>query len=136
MTRRSRTTGVERSYALARLSAAQAYLQQAVLSRELVEGPFGHSTVVSAATIAGIAAADAACGHALGLVNASGNHSDAVDLLRTVRGGGPPAKALGNLLGKKSESQYTAQPTSESAAKRALRHAEVVVEFAQTVTRT
>jgi hypothetical protein len=136
VTRRGRTTNVERSYALGRLAAARAFLQQAVLSSELVEGPYNHSTVVSAATIAGIAAADAACGHTLGVVSSSANHGDAVDLLRTVRGGTQPAKALGILLGRKTDSQYTAQPTSESTASRAIRQAESIIEFAQDVIRT
>ncbi|MDQ3158422.1 MAG: hypothetical protein M3Q98_17170 [Actinomycetota bacterium] len=136
MNARAKTTTVDRAYAAARLNIADTFLRQAEVSAELVEGAYAHNAVVSAATHAGIAAADGACGHALGVVNSSPNHGDAVRLLRTVSGSAEAAKALAGLLAKKTSAQYTTQTFNASTATTALRQAHVLADFARKVLRT
>jgi len=56
MAREDKTRAVDQRYAETRLSDARAYLQQAEISLEFVDGPRRNATVVSSAVLAGIAA--------------------------------------------------------------------------------
>lgn len=72
------------------------------------------NVVGSLAVLAGIAAADAICGRALGERSASESHTDAVDLLGRVKGD-RLAPTLRRLLQSKSDTQYS--PLLLSAAR-------------------
>src|SRR5699024_11879427 len=71
VTRQDKTRDVDSAYAATRMEDAQAYLQQAQISLDYVEGTRRYATVVSAAVIAGIAATDVVCARTLGKVSAS-----------------------------------------------------------------
>jgi hypothetical protein len=75
----------------------RAYLQQADISLQLVDGLRRNATVVSSAVLAGIAACDAACALALGMVSA-GAHEQAVRLLARVSGSTRAAGDLSKLV--------------------------------------
>ena len=87
---------------------------------------------VSSAVIAGIAAADAACCHALGQRSRSENHKDASNLVKQVAPGGPAAASrLQRLLALKDESQYGFGGMGGQKHEVALRQAQSLVEFAE-----
>jgi hypothetical protein len=67
MAREDKTRPVDRAHAETRLNDARAFLQQADISLQFVDGPRRNATVVSSAVLAGIAACDAACALALGM---------------------------------------------------------------------
>ena len=92
--------------------------------------------VVSLAVLAGIAASDAACCHALGEHSRSQAHSDAIDLLEHVDGGEQAAKQLRRLLALKDAANYGLGTISSSKAKSAVRSAAAMVTFAEETLRT
>ena len=106
MAREDKTRRVDRAYAETRLNDARAYLQQAEISRQLVEGPRRDATVVSSAVLAGIAASDAACAVVLGMVSV-GAHDQAVKLLSRVSGSAKAVNDLSKLTAIKTAAQYT-----------------------------
>jgi hypothetical protein len=55
MAREDKVRAVDRAFAETRLSVARAFLQQADISLQLVEGSLRNATVVSSAVLAGIA---------------------------------------------------------------------------------
>jgi hypothetical protein len=88
----------------------------------------------SAAVLAGIAAADAACCAALGERSRSEDHRDAIGLVRSIEPGGPAAaKQLDRLLGIKDASQYGLRDVGGPALVAARRQARALVTFAETV---
>lgn len=89
----------------------------------------------SLAVLAGIAAGDAICGHALKQRSRGQDHHQAVDLLRTVRNAGPAAKALSTLLDIKDAAQYGTAGLSADKTAQALRAAEAVVSQMDVVLR-
>lgn len=135
MSAKAKTIAVDRGYAASRFSIAEVFLRQAELSVDLVGGTYAYNAVTSAAVQAGIAAADAACGHALGMVSSSPNHGDGVRLLRGVSGSEAAVKALAGLVAMKTKAQYTTQAVGQGAATKALRQASCLMEFAQLVLR-
>lgn len=112
MTREDKTRAVDRTYAKTRLSDARAYLQQADISLQLVDGPRRNATVASSAVLAGIAAGDAACALALGIVSA-GAHDQAVRLLARVSGSTRAVGDLSKLVAIKTAAQYTGKSMAE-----------------------
>ena len=129
MAREDKTRSVDPAYAETRLSDAQAYLQQAEISFELVEGPRRHATVVSSAVLAGIAASDAACALALGMVS-TGAHDQAVRMLGRVSGSTKAVGNLSKLLALKTAAQYTGKAIAERQAAEAIVRARRLIEFA------
>jgi hypothetical protein len=82
--------------------------------------------------LAAIAAADAACCHALGLRSRSDVHRDAVNLVKQVAPGGPDAgNKLQRLLSLKDESQYGFGGMGGQKHEVAIRQAKALVEFAE-----
>jgi hypothetical protein len=130
MAREDKTRSVDRAHAETRLSDARAFLQQAEISLQLVDGPRRSATVVSSAVLAGIAACDAACALALGLVSA-GAHDQAVRLLTRVSGSSKAVGDLSKLVSIKTAAQYTGKVMAERQATDAIRRAQRLVAFAE-----
>ncbi len=130
MARADKTRQVDRSYAETRLSDARAFLQQAEISLQLVDGPRRGSTAVSSAALAGIAASDAICTLALGMVSA-GAHDQAVRVLTRVSGSTQAVRDLSKLVAIKTAAQYAGRSLSEREAGDAIARARRLVEFAE-----
>ena len=130
MTQEDKTRAVDRTYAETRLSDARAYLQQADISLQLVDGPRRNATVVSSAVLAGIAASDAACALALGIVSA-GAHDQAVRLLARVSGSTRAVGDLSKLVAIKTAAQYTGKSMAERQATDAITRALRLIAFAE-----
>ena len=91
--------------------------------------PGGSNVAGSNAVMAGIAAADAICGHTLGLRAAGESHQEAVALLERAAPFGSRASAnLKRLLASKTETQYSANMVSDSKARDLVTAAERLVE--------
>lgn len=132
MARRDKVQQVDRTYALARLDDARAYLQQATLTLDLGDEIRGSAAAASAAIQAGIAAADAACGIGLQTVW-RGEHSQSPRLLATIPGASSAAAKLRRLVDQKSAVQYLAAPVSEARARDAVSQAAVIIAFAESL---
>jgi hypothetical protein len=130
MAREDKTRAADRTYAETRLSDARAYLQQADISLHLVDGPRRYATVVSSAVLAGIAACDAACALALGMVSA-GAHDQAVRLLARVSGSAKAVGDLSKLVAIKTAAQYTGKSMAERQATDAITQAQRLIAFAE-----
>ena len=130
MTRQDKTRDVDSAYAATRMDDAQAYLQQAQISLDYVEGTRRYATVVSAAAIAGIAATDVVCARTLGKVSA-GAHNQAAKLLSTVYESEKARIDLSKLLGIKTGAQYAGKTVTERDAVEAIKRAQRLVIFAE-----
>jgi hypothetical protein len=130
MAREDKTRVVDRTYAVTRLSDARAFVQQANLSLQLVDGPRRNATAVSSAVLAGIAASDAACALALGIVSA-GAHDQAVKLLARISGSTSAVGDLSKLVAIKTAAQYTGKSMGERQAKDAMTRALRLIVFAE-----
>jgi hypothetical protein len=130
MAREDKTRTADRAFAETRLSDARAYLQQADISLELVEGPRRAATAVSSAVLAGVAAADATCVITLGRVSV-GAHDQAVKLLSTVAGASRAVADLSKLMAIKTAAQYAGDSISERQARDAMTRARRLLEFAE-----
>lgn len=130
MTREDKTREVDRAYAETRLSDARAFLQQADISLQLVDGPRRNATVVSSAVLAGIAACDAACALALGMVSA-GAHDQAVRMLARVSGSARAVGDLSKLIAIKTAAQYTGKSIAERRGTDAITRALRLIAFAE-----
>jgi len=128
-----RTRACDRTAAVGRLSKAEQFLEQAELLHELTADPAEvGDAYVSLCVLAGIAAADAICCDALGRHAQGESHNDAVNLLKTVRPGGPDlGNALGVLLGFKTRASYSPEPASAEMRKRSGRQASKLVSAAR-----
>lgn len=130
---KTHTQPCDAAQARKRLADARAFLDLA----ELVDvGAPPESLGVSAANavLAGIAAADAACCHALGERSRGDDHRDALAVVAQVRpGGSEAAKARGRLLGIKNDAEYGLRPISRANRELAMRQARKLVTFAETV---
>jgi hypothetical protein len=94
--------------------------------------PAERKASVATAVLAAIAAADAACCHALGERSRSDDHRDAVNLVKQVAPGGPDAAArLHRLLSLKDESQYGFGGMGGQKHAVAMRQARALVQFAE-----
>ena len=130
MAREDKTRPVDRAHAETRLNDARAFLQQADISLQFVDGPRRNAIVVSSAVLAGIAACDAACALALGMVSA-GAHDQAVRLLTRVSGSTKAVGDLSKLVAIKTASQYTGKSMAERQATDAITRAQRLVAFAE-----
>lgn len=130
MAREGKTREFARTDAETRLRKARAFLQQADISRQHVDGPERNTAVVSSAVLAGIAAADAVCGLALGMASA-GAHDQAVKLLARVSGSTKAVGDLSRLVAHKTAAHYSEKSMTERQATDALRRAQRLIEFAE-----
>lgn len=130
MAREVTTRSVDLAHAETRLSDARAFLQQADINLKLVEGPRRNATVVSSAVLAGIAACDAACALALGIVSA-GAHDQAVRLLTRVSGSTGAVGDLSKLVAIKTAARYAGKSMAERQAIDAITRARRLVAFAE-----
>jgi hypothetical protein len=128
-----RTKRCSDSVTKGRLKLAIQFWHAAESVRALADRPSDISNVyVTNCVHAGIAAADAICCKVLGEHARSDNHSAAVDLLKTVRpDGNELGKALGTLLGMKSQAGYGAEIVSADDMRRAERAAAKLVTAAR-----
>jgi hypothetical protein len=125
MTRpKGRTANCSPADAEFRLREARDFLEVA----EIADSP---NVAVSNAVLAGIAACDAACCSALGIVSRGQDHRQATTVLADVQPGGREAATnLRRLLNLKEASQYGAKPISETDRRGAIRQAGALVRFA------
>jgi hypothetical protein len=127
----SRTQPCTHTQAAARLRHARKHLEIAELGASDVASVASANAAASSAVLAGIAASDAVCCHALGKRSCSEDHREAVDLLKQVTpGGARAANDLALLLGLKDESQYGFGDIAATKLRRALLRAGSLIEFA------
>jgi hypothetical protein len=128
---KTRTEHCGKAEARTRLEDARQQLGYAELHGKDAK-PSERKASVATAVLAAIAAADAACCHAIGERSRSDNHRDAVNLVKQVTPGGPDAaNALQRLLNLKDESQYGFGGMGSQKHAVAIRHAKALVAFAE-----
>lgn len=110
----------------ARAAQARAFLQSAQLHRGN-SGP-DNSVAATAAVNAGIAAADAICGSALGFCARGDDHDEAVALLKRATADAAPSRNLGRLLGTKSLASYSPIMLTDARTADLIKYAERVVD--------
>lgn len=88
-----------------------------------------HNAAAANAVLAGIAAGDSICGTRLGVRGISGNHADAVELLRAVDG--HLANTLQRLLNVKRRADDDPAPVVRSASEAAVKQARRLVAAAE-----
>ena len=98
-----RTNSASAAETKSRARQARAFLAAAELHVDDVD-PANANVSASLSVLAGIAASDAMCSHALKVVAHGQDHAEAVSLLATVSS--PAARRLKKLLAAKSTSQY------------------------------
>jgi hypothetical protein len=134
MTRKKgRTQDCTSAQAHQRLAHAESFLEVADLTADEEGDPgIGYGSVAaSLAVLAGIAASDAACCHALGKRSRSPDHRDAEALLKQIAPGGPSAAGnLRKLLDLKDTAHYGLISVSRPELRRAMRQAKLLVDFA------
>ncbi len=133
--RRGRTQACGGPQARQRLGQARNYLDVAELTADESDSSLEYGGVAaSVAILSGIAAADAACCHALGKRSRSDNHHDAEAMLEEIHPGGKRAAGqLRQLLGIKDAAHYGFISVTTPQLKRSLRQAQQLVEFAEAV---
>lgn len=113
-----------------RAAQAHSFLEAARLAIEF-SSELGHEPVAnvaaSNAVLAGIAAADAICGKALGIRSNSSNHGDAVAMLKRAHGGEAAANHLRALVAIKSAAGYEPRMVTAAKSADAVQHAERLV---------
>jgi hypothetical protein len=134
MSRQDNIRVVERSYEEQRLAFALASRDQAELTLEALKGPGTAAVAASSAIQAGIAAADAACAHVLGLASA-GAHDQATKLLSRISESSKAVNDLGRLLSIKTSVQYGGRAVTEAQAKEAIDRANRLIDFAERIRR-
>lgn len=136
MTRSSgRTQPCTAADARLRLENARKFLEVAELLAHEEDTDYS-SQSASLAVLAGIAAADAACCHALGRRFRGQDHREAARLLAQVTPeGAESAQALNRLLDVKDEAQYGFFNVSGQDLKSALRQARALLSSAEQTTR-
>lgn len=131
--RRKRTQDCGAVQARQRLGHARSFLEVAELSADVDDPTLEYGSVAaSVAILAGIAAADAACCHALGRRSRSDDHHDAEALLVEVSPGGKRAAGqLRKLITLKDAAHYGFISVTTSQLKQVVRQAQQLVEFAE-----
>jgi hypothetical protein len=128
---KARTQDCGKTEAKTRLEDARQQLAYAELHGKNSK-PSERKASVATAVLAAIAAADAACCHALGERSRSDDHRDAVNLVKQVAPGGADAGTkLQRLLNLKDESQYGFGGMGRQKQVIAIRQAKALVEFAE-----
>ena len=128
------TEGMTASQVDARAAQAHSFLEAARLADEFSDDLGEESAanvITSMAVLAGIAAADAICGKALGVRSKSSNHSDAVSLLNRAHDGVSVANQLRALIDVKSAAAYEPQMVTKKRSAEALKHAERLIAAMQ-----
>lgn len=136
--RMRRTRACSAADARGRLAKARKFLEVGELVREIAEDGDEESASVSAAlfVLAGIAATDAACCHALGRRSRAQDHHAAEALVsEIVPDGSRAAVSLRRLLSLKDEAHYGFYAVGEGKLRAAARQAQSVVDFAGAVMR-
>ena len=136
--RSGRTQECSAAEAHGRLARARKFLEVGVLVQEVAEEGDDESASVSAAlfVLAGIAAADAACCHALGRRSRAQDHHAVEALVADiVPNGSQAAVTLRRLLSLKDEAHYGFYAVGEGKLRAAGRQAHSVVNFADGVMR-
>lgn len=136
--RTSRSQGCSAAEARGRLAKARKFLEVGELVREIAEDGDEESASVSAAlfVLAGIAAADAACCHALGRRSRAQDHHAAEALVSEILPDGTQAAVnLRRLLSLKDEAHYGFYVVGGAKLRAAARQAQTVVDFAGAVMR-
>jgi hypothetical protein len=110
-----------------RAGAARKFLEVAQMVADEDDSPDFRQVCASLAVLAGIAAGDAICGHVLKHRSSAQDHRQAADLLRTVAGGRPAAKAVDQLLDIKNAAQYGTDGLPADKTRSALSAAENAV---------
>lgn len=131
MARADKTRPADRALMETRLRDAHAFVRQAEISLELIDGPRRNATVVSSAVLAGIAAADAVCAAKLGCV-AAGAHDQAGRTMRKVHGSAKAVADLSRLLAIKTASQYAGDSITDRQAGDAIVRARRLAAYAET----
>lgn len=115
-----------------RAEHARAFLGTATDAQTL--HPSRANVVIVNAVLAGIAAADAICGRALGVSARGEAHEEAIRLLQSVASVGPrSANDLRRLLAIKTNSSYSAMVLSTATAEDAIRWAGRLLNAMETV---
>jgi hypothetical protein len=131
---RGRTEACSRADARARLQHARKFLDVANLVAEPGQALEYASAAAALAVLAGIAASDAACCHALGRRSRGQDHRQATELVGQIEPGGQQASsALRRLLDLKDQAHYGLFDVSGNNLTTALRQAEALVSFATQV---
>lgn len=123
----ARTTPMTRADVAARAAHARGFLSAAEIidqfSDEVADDAAAH-VVGSLAVLAGIAATDAICGHALGRRAAGENHDEAIALMKTATTQGREfARDLARLLGAKSNVQYSPRVVTAATSRELVKYA-------------
>jgi len=127
----ARTQSCTKVQAKTRLGHARAYLDVAEMVAEDDSDQSLRGVAAGLAVLAGIAASDAACCHALGHRSRSDNHRDAVALLKSIGSDAVnAANALGRLIDLKDKAHYGFSDVSTADRKKALTAARRVVDYA------
>lgn len=133
-----RTTAMSAADVAARAAHARGFLHAAEIVDEFsddVADAAAH-VVGSLAVLAGIAAADAICGHALGRRSAGDNHDQAVVLVKTATTQGPEfARDLRRLLGAKGNVQYSPRVVTAATSRELMKYARRLVDGMEAVLR-
>ncbi|MDO7883476.1 hypothetical protein [Antiquaquibacter soli] len=121
-----------------RASQARAFLQAARVTSDFsdeVSVEAAANVIATNAVLAGIAAADAICGRALGVRSSSSQHSDALAILRRAHGGEAAAGHLRALLSLKNDASYEPLMITSVKAAAAIQHAERLVDLMERILR-
>ncbi len=123
-----RERAIDRAGVLHRAQQARAYLEVAQ-SASSVAVPGSTNVAGSNAVLAGIAAADAICGHTIGARAAGDAHAEAISLLQRATPPGSRASThLRRLLSSKTDTQYSSNLVSVTKAAEMLNSAEKLIE--------
>jgi hypothetical protein len=136
--RNQRTQECSAAEARGRLAKARKFLEVGALVQELAEEGDDESASVSAAlfVLAGIAAADAACCHALGRRSRAQDHRAVETLIAEILPEGVHAAVnVRRLLNLKDEAHYGFYAVSSGKLRAAGRQAQAVVDFAGSMMR-
>jgi len=126
-----RSQGCSREDARARLDHARKFLEVADLISEPGQDPEYANAAAALAVLAGIAACDAACCHALGRRSRGQDHHQALQLVTQVEPGGrEAARSLGRLLDLKDQAHYGLFDVAGGKLATALRQARALLSFA------
>ncbi len=134
MSRGGRTQQCSQGEARRRLQHARRFAEVAAIVADEGSDVEYSSVAASLCVLAGIAASDAACCQALGRRARGQDHKEATTLVKQVRPGGEQAAAaLSRLLNLKDEAHYGLMDVSGQDLRTALRQAESLVRFAESV---
>lgn len=119
-----------RADATARLEDARAFLKAAETIDMLHDAESYADVIATLAVHGGIAASDAFCLLALGRSSKSGNHADAVSVLKTA--GGDTA-SLSRLLGEKTKAGYNARSLTRTKAAKCVEWGDKLLDAAERI---